>query len=225
VELEQGRILVDGVDLRSVGLADVRGRVDGISIIPQDPLLFAGSLRRSLDPLNEHESDPIWDALRTVGMAASISVLPGGLEGTSAEGGANFSLGERQLLCFARALLRRPKILLLDEATASVDHATDERIQSTIRRSLRNATLLTVAHRLHTIMDYDRVVVMHKGRCAEAAPPHELLQRRDSQLSALVDGFGARTAARLREIAAEAHKTSLRGRNSSGNSLHCSQRL
>ena len=137
-------------------------------------------------------------------MAEAITALPGGLDGKLDEGGANFSVGERQLLCFARALLRRPKVLVLDEATASIDHAADERIQRVVREEMAATTLLTIAHRLHTVMDYDRVAVIAAGRCAELGRPHELLEKPSSQLSVLVDAIGGRAAARLRDLAREA---------------------
>ena len=204
VELERGTVSVDGVDLATLGLAAVRGRA--LAIVPQDPVLFSGAARRSLDPLGEHANDdaPLWAALRQVQMAEAITALPGGLDGKLDEGGANFSVGERQLLCFARALLRRPKVLVLDEATASIDHAADERIQRVVREEMAATTLLTIAHRLHTVMDYDRVAVIAAGRCAEIGRPHELLEQPASQLSVLVDAIGGRAAARLRDLAREA---------------------
>jgi ABC-type multidrug transport system fused ATPase/permease subunit len=113
-------------------------------------------------------------------------------------------VGERQLLCFARALLRTPRVLVLDEATASVDHAADERIQRAIRTTMRSTTLLTIAHRLQTVLDYDAIICMRAGRCIEAGAPHELLQAPDSALFAVVSSLGAETADRLRAIAKRA---------------------
>jgi ABC-type multidrug transport system fused ATPase/permease subunit len=173
--------------------------------VTQDPTLFRGAVRRSLDPLDAHSEDQLWDALAAVGMAETVRCLPGGLDAPVEEGGANWSVGERQLLCFARATLRSPKVLLLDEATASIDHAADAGIQRAIRTAMGEVTLLTIAHRLHTVVDYERILVMSAGRCAEAGGPHELLSREGSALGALVDAVGGATALRLRAIAAEAH--------------------
>lgn len=133
-----------------------------------------------------------------------MSCLEGGLGALSDEGGASWSAGERQLLCFARALLRSPRVLLLDEATASIDHGADERIQRAIRTAMRLMTLLTVAHRLQTVLDYDRIACMADGRCVEVGVPHDLLQRPDSTLSAMVDSLGGKASARLRAIARSA---------------------
>jgi ABC-type multidrug transport system fused ATPase/permease subunit len=221
VELSSGSILIDGVDLANLGLAEVRSRA--LAIIPQEPLLFKGALRRSLDPLHVHTDDKLWDALRTVDMERAVlgagrdgrdrgaqdGAKDGGsdrgaLQASSDEGGANWSVGERQLLCFARALLRTPRVLVLDEATASVDHAADERIQRAIRTTMRSTTLLTIAHRLQTVLDYDAIICMRAGRCIEAGAPHELLKAPDSALFAVVSSLGAETADRLRAIAKRA---------------------
>ena len=139
-------------------------------------------------------------------MERAINEMDGGLNANAEEGGANWSVGERQLLCFSRALLRSPRVLLLDEATASVDHAADERIQRAIRTAMRATTLLTVAHRLQTVVDYDTILVMGGGKCIEQGSPHQLLQRPESALGTIVSSIGARTAARLCAIAKAAEE-------------------
>ncbi|EOD24477.1 hypothetical protein EMIHUDRAFT_50939, partial [Emiliania huxleyi CCMP1516] len=184
VEVEAGRISLDGVDLRTLGLQRVRGRALGI--VTQEPVLFRGAVRRSLDPLDQFTDEALWGALRAVGMEPAVRGLADGLSSESEEGGVNWSLGERQLLCFARAVLRAPRVLLLDEATASIDHAADARIQSALRTTMRETTLLTVAHRLHTVVDYDRILVLSAGRCVEAGAPHDLLRQEGSALSEMV---------------------------------------
>lgn len=199
VELESGTVRIDGVDLRTLGLHAVRGRA--LAIIPQEPVLFRGAVRRSLDPLAQHSDEALWAALETVDMARTVRGLEGELSAESDESGSNFSVGERQLLCFARAMLRAPRLLVLDEATASVDHLADERIQRAIRGAMRSTTLLTVAHRLHTVMDYDRILVLSDGKCAEIGVPHALLQEPASSLSQLVDLIGGEVGLKLRDIA------------------------
>lgn len=163
-------------------------------------------MRRSLDPLEQHNDVQLWSALHSVDMESAVRGLEDGLSTSSDEGGTNWSVGERQLLCFARALLRSPRILLLDEATASIDHAADERIQRAIRTAMASTTLLTVAHRLQTVLDYDQIVCMANGKCVEAGTPHSLLSKPQSMLSETVDSLSGRAAARLRAIASKAEK-------------------
>jgi ABC-type multidrug transport system fused ATPase/permease subunit len=196
VELESGSVLVDGVDLAKLGLSDVRGR---LSIIPQDPFLLAGTLRDCLDPFSISSDGDILEALkavRLVGTDADTSALDRRVD----EGGSNFSVGERQLLCLARALLAKPTVLVLDEATASVDGETDVFIQRMLRTRFKNTTLLTVAHRLHTIMDYDTILVMDGGRAAEYGPPKRLINDK-GLFASLVASTGGESARALREIA------------------------
>ena len=192
VELAAGRILIDGVDLRGVGLPRLRSK---LSIIQQEPVLFRGSLRYNLAPVDDGAhplSDAAcWDALRRSGLEDKVRSLGGGLEWDVAEAGANLSAGERQLLCMARALLRRASILVMDEATASVDHATDARIQQMVRTELRGAcTVLTVAHRLNTVVFYDQVLLLDRGAVLEHGPPLELLGRAGGGFRKLAEESG-----------------------------------
>jgi len=170
-ELTSGTISIDGVDISKLALSALRAK---LAIIPQDPVLFTGSLRYNLDPFNEHSDAALWDTLDACKMAEATRAHGDGLARTIEERGGNLSMGQRQLVCMARALLRNATVLVLDEATASVDMETDDIIQQTLREKLAHATVLTIAHRLDTIMHCDRVVVMHQGYVAECGPPHEL---------------------------------------------------
>ena len=184
--LSGGSIVIDGEDIGKMGLFDLRSR---LTIIPQDPILFSGSLRSNLDPLNERSDQEIWDALKRVNLLDSLQTQSSegeaiqdnissnfSLDYAVAENGANFSQGQRQLLCLARALLRRTRIVFLDEATASVDNDTDARIQETIRQEFVEGTVITIAHRLRTIIDYDKVLVLDKGQVMEYGSPLELIE-------------------------------------------------
>ncbi|KAJ1981631.1 hypothetical protein H4R35_000630 [Dimargaris xerosporica] len=177
VEAARGRITIDGVDIAKLGLYDLRSR---LTIIPQDPVLFAGTVRENLDPLQEHDDSALWDALECVHLKAYVQAQADQLEHVVAQNGTNFSVGQRQLVCLARALLRWTKVLVLDEATAAIDVETDELIQQTIRREFSDCTVLTIAHRINTVMDSDRILVMDHGQVAEFAPPQLLLKNSDS---------------------------------------------
>uniref|UniRef100_A0AAY5KK77 ATP-binding cassette sub-family B member 6 n=1 Tax=Esox lucius TaxID=8010 RepID=A0AAY5KK77_ESOLU len=184
VELNQGQILLDGVDTSQVGLTQLRSK---LAIIPQDPFLFSGTVRENLDPCGLHPDHQLMDALGHCHLIPLINRI-GGLEAEVGERGRSLSLGQRQLLCLARALLTEAKILCIDEATASVDQKTDKLLQQTIREKFQDKTVLTIAHRINTIMDSDRVLVMHSGKVVEYDTPAALCQREDSMFSKLVGG-------------------------------------
>lgn len=191
-----GRIIIDGIDIQTIGLNDLRR---SISIIPQEPILFSGPVRRNLDPFNEYTDEAIWSALEAVQLKKIVLELEGGLDSAVAEGGHNFSVGQRQLICLARAILRRNRVLVLDEATANVDPETDAFVQKTIRELFKDCTVLTIAHRLDTIMDSDRVLVLDAGEVREFDEPHVLLTN-GGQLAAMTAST-AQQADRLRRIA------------------------
>ncbi|KAK9870727.1 hypothetical protein WA026_008296 [Henosepilachna vigintioctopunctata] len=164
-----GTIEIDGIDIAKIGLTDLRTK---ISIIPQEPTLFSETLRYNLDPFGKYEDDILWQALEAVELKKVVDSLGMNVS----EGGSNFSVGQRQLICLARAIVRNNKILVMDEATANVDPQTDALIQKSIRENFKNCTVLTVAHRINTIIDSNKVIVMDAGQMKEFAHPHELLQ-------------------------------------------------
>ncbi|XP_026534013.1 canalicular multispecific organic anion transporter 1 isoform X2 [Notechis scutatus] len=174
LEAAGGKILIDGLDIATLGLHDLREK---LTIIPQDPILFSGSLRMNLDPFDQYSDEDIWHTLELAHLKSYVQTLPEGLSSPVSEGGENLSVGQRQLVCLARALLRKSKILILDEATAAVDMETDHLIQETIRSEFANCTVITIAHRLHTIMDSHRVLVLQEGKIVEFDSPEELLQQ------------------------------------------------
>ncbi|NXV77631.1 MRP2 protein, partial [Atlantisia rogersi] len=174
LEAAGGTIIIDGVDIATIGLHDLR---QNLTIIPQDPVLFTGTLRMNLDPFDQYTDEEVWKALELAHLKTYVQDLPERLLHLVSEGGENLSVGQRQLVCLARALLRKAKILILDEATAAVDLETDHLIQTTIRSAFANCTVLTIAHRLHTIMDSNRVMVLQAGRIVEYDSPEELLKK------------------------------------------------
>ena len=172
-------IEIDGYNCLKGGLKDVRG---AISIIPQDPVMFNGTVKSNVDPTNEYGDDEIMSALQN----AELGEVVGSLQDPVDDGGNNYSVGQRQLFCLARALLRKTKVLVLDEATANVDVQTDEKIQGTLRREFDSCTVITIAHRLNTIADSDYILVMDDGRVGEFASPAELEKDRESMWSKLL---------------------------------------
>ena len=227
LEASEGSICIDGIDVSKISLHDLRSRV---AIIPQDPVLFSGTLRSNLDAFDEHTNSELYDALERVHLAQSTGtssrdehLVPSGpAEGSSStaavpatdvninvfaslssrisEGGLNLSQGQRQLLCLARAIVSRPKIMVLDEATSAVDMATDVLIQRSIREDFRDSTLLVIAHRLSTIADFDRILVMEDGRAVEFDSPRALLAKKEkgSVFKGMVEQSGEKD--KLREI-------------------------
>nr|XP_003409027.1 canalicular multispecific organic anion transporter 1 [Loxodonta africana] len=173
LEAAEGHITIDGVDIASIGLHDLREK---LTIIPQDPILFSGTLRMNLDPFNNYSDEEIWKALELAHLKSFVAGLQLGLSYEVTEAGDNLSIGQRQLLCLGRALLRKSKILIMDEATAAVDLETDHLIQTTIKNEFSQCTVITIAHRLHTIMDSDKVMVLDNGMIVEYGSPEELLK-------------------------------------------------
>ncbi|XP_008222083.1 PREDICTED: putative ABC transporter C family member 15 [Prunus mume] len=186
VEPLGGQILIDGVDISKIGLQDFRSR---LSIIPQDPTLFQGTMRTNLDPLQQHSDQELWEVLNQCRLAEIIRQDQRLLDTPVAEDGENWSVGQRQLVCLARVLLKRRKILVLDEATASIDTATDILIQQTIRKETSGCTVITVAHRIPTVIDNDLVLVLDEGRVLEYDSPARLLEDSSSAFSKLVAEF------------------------------------
>ncbi|XP_070850126.1 ATP-binding cassette sub-family C member 4-like [Chaetodon trifascialis] len=194
----QGKIYIDGVLTSEIGLHDLRQKM---SIIPQDPVLFTDTVRKNMDPFNQHADEDLWKALEEVQLKAAVEELPAKLETVLAESGSNFSVGQRQLVCLARAILRKNRILIIDEATANVDPRTDELIQKTIREKFRDCTVLTIAHRLNTIIDSDRILVLDSGTIQELDCPLTLLQNKEGALYKMVQQTGQAEAAALLEAA------------------------
>jgi ABC-type multidrug transport system fused ATPase/permease subunit len=182
-EKYEAPISIDGVDTLRIGLRELRSK---LGIIPQNPVLFSGTIRSNMDPFGQYSDDQIWNSLEQCGLKASVEAMPGGLGATVAEYGSNMSAGMRQMLVMGRALLKQCRILLLDEATSSVDFETDKEIQRTLREAFKSTTVLTIAHRINTIMDSDKILVMKDGFVAEYAPPQELLKDENSIFSEIV---------------------------------------
>ncbi|KAG7379231.1 hypothetical protein PHYPSEUDO_008857 [Phytophthora pseudosyringae] len=178
-----GSVYIDEVSTTALTLTELRSRM---AIIPQDPVLFAASVRFNLDPTGQATDNDLWNAIRKSRLENFIKGLRGGLDAEVLEGGDNLSVGERQLICLARAILRNSKILCLDEATASIDHSTDEFIQASIRREFAEATVLTIAHRVETILDYDKILVLKQGHIVEVGSPSELLNKLNGEFAGML---------------------------------------
>ncbi|KAG8259190.1 Multidrug resistance-associated protein 4 [Homalodisca vitripennis] len=194
----QGEIEIDYIVTSSIGLHELRSK---ISIIPQEPVLFSGTVRKNLDPFDQYQDTVLWNALEEVELKEVVQDLAGGLNGKLSEGGSNLSVGQRQLVCLARAIVRNNRVLVMDEATANVDPQTDALIQSTIRRKFADCTVLTIAHRLNTVMDSDKVLVMSAGSAVEFEHPHILLQNKEGVLYGMVEQTGRVTRDLLHNIA------------------------
>ncbi|KAL3662996.1 hypothetical protein V7S43_011939 [Phytophthora oleae] len=186
-DFDSGRVLIDDVDIATINLRELRR---SLAIIPQDPVLFSGPLRENLDPFHEYSDERIWHVLKQVHMANSLRRWGAGLDFEVAEGGDNLSVGQRQLICIGRALLKDSKVVVLDEATANVDTATDALIQTTIQETFEDKTVLTIAHRINTIMHCDKIAVMDAGRVVEFDSPSALLAQPQSVFAALAKKSG-----------------------------------
>uniref|UniRef100_A0A2S2QEN8 Putative multidrug resistance-associated protein lethal n=1 Tax=Sipha flava TaxID=143950 RepID=A0A2S2QEN8_9HEMI len=200
--ISEGEIVIDDLEIHKLGLHELRSK---ISIIPQEPVLFSGSMRSNLDPLKIYPDHILWHAIDEVELRNVVESLPSGLNSKVSEGGSNLSVGQRQLVCLARAIVQNNKILVLDEATANVDPQTDALIQNTIRNKFRMCTVLTVAHRLNTVMDSDKVLVMDAGEMVEFDHPHNLLKNQNGFLYKMVEQTGLANAQMLHNIASESH--------------------
>ncbi|KAL3281370.1 hypothetical protein HHI36_004580 [Cryptolaemus montrouzieri] len=198
LSITEGQIIIDDVNITDIGLHDLRSK---ISIIPQEPVLFSGTVRKNLDPFEEYSDADLWKALEDVELKEAVDDLTSGLNSKVSEGGTNFSIGQRQLFCLARAILRNNRILVLDEATANVDPQTDGLIQATIRQKFAECTVLTIAHRLHTVMDSDKVLVMDAGRVKELDHPFILLQNKEGVFYGMVQQTGRATSEILYDVA------------------------
>ncbi|XP_054154950.1 ATP-binding cassette sub-family C member 2-like [Oppia nitens] len=187
IEPAMGNIVIDDIDISRLGLQELRSR---LTIIPQEPVLYSGTIRSNLDPFDSYTDSDLWSVLEQSHLKQYVQSLDSKLDSPVSESGNNFSVGQRQLVCLARALLRHTSVLILDEATAAVDVETDALIQRTIRQEFSSCTVLTIAHRINTIMDSDRVLVFNDGRVAEFAEPDVLLANKSSIFYSLARDAG-----------------------------------
>ncbi|VAI70532.1 unnamed protein product [Triticum turgidum subsp. durum] len=191
VEPAEGKIIIDSVDISTIGLHDLRSR---LGIIPQDPTLFQGTIRYNLDPLGQFSDQQIWEVLDKCQLLEAVQDKEQGLDSHVVEDGSNWSMGQRQLFCLGRALLRRCRILVLDEATASIDNATDALLQKTIRTEFKHCTVITVAHRIPTVMNCDMVLAMSDGKVVEFDKPTKLMETEGSLFRKLVEEYRSHTS-------------------------------
>ncbi|KAM3696211.1 hypothetical protein ACJW30_06G022900 [Castanea mollissima] len=189
VEPAAGQIMIDGINISLLGLHDLRSR---LSIIPQDPTMFEGTVRSNLDPLEEYTDEQIWEALEKCQLGDEVRKKEGKLDSTVNENGENWSVGQRQLVCLGRVLLKKSKVLVLDEATASVDTATDNLIQQTLRQHFSNCTVITIAHRITSVLDSDMVLLLNNGLIEEHDSPTRLLENKSSSFAQLVAEYTVR---------------------------------
>uniref|UniRef100_A0A8B9CI80 ATP binding cassette subfamily C member 8 n=1 Tax=Anser brachyrhynchus TaxID=132585 RepID=A0A8B9CI80_9AVES len=183
VDTFEGRIIIDGIDIAKLPLQTLRSR---LSIILQDPILFSGTIRFNLDPEKKCTDSMLWEALEIAQLKHVVKALPGGLDAIVTEGGENFSQGQRQLFCLARAFVRKTSIFIMDEATASIDMATENILQKVVMTAFADRTVVTIAHRVHTILNADLVIVMKRGVILEYDKPEVLLEREDSVFASFV---------------------------------------
>jgi ATP-binding cassette, subfamily C (CFTR/MRP), member 4 len=204
LEAENGSIKLDSVDIKSLGLHTLRTHM---SVISQVPVLFSGcTVRENLDPFHAYPDQTLKNALDDVHMTSVINDLPQGWNSMVAEGGSNFSVGQRQLLCLARAILCKNKLLVLDEPTANVDRRTDQLLQEALHKSFEGATILSVAHRLDTVIDHDYILVLGHGHVLEFGSPADLLENENGQFSSMVRDTGESMSQDLRQRALESRK-------------------
>uniref|UniRef100_A0AAY5ES54 ATP-binding cassette, sub-family C (CFTR/MRP), member 9 n=1 Tax=Electrophorus electricus TaxID=8005 RepID=A0AAY5ES54_ELEEL len=183
VDVFHGKIIIDGIDICKLPLQTLRSR---LSIILQDPVLFSGSIRFNLDPERTCTDDRLWEALEIAQLKNMVRSLPGGLDAVVTEGGENFSVGQRQLFCLARAFVRKSSILIMDEATASIDMATENILQKVVMTAFADRTVVTIAHRVHTILTADLVIVMKRGNILEYGTPQTLMEQEDGMFASFV---------------------------------------
>ncbi|KAG0003754.1 hypothetical protein BGZ79_000079 [Entomortierella chlamydospora] len=208
VEASRGTIYIDGIDISTLGLNDLRTKV---GVISQEPVLFVGTIRSNLDPFGQHEDNALWRALDAVHLGDKVREMPLRLDSSVVENGKNFSLGQRQLICIARSLVIGSKIIVLDEAAASMDMVTDKLLQEATKENFADCTVLTIAHRMNTIIESDKVLVMDGGVVAEFGEPYKLLQNPDGVFARLVSHTGEAASKKLAMTAKDAHNTRERG--------------
>lgn len=219
---EEGNITIDGIDIGKIGLRNLR---QAITIIPQDPTLFSGTIRSNLDPFGLYSDEAIFEALRRTNLISKSTEEDGenqnkfkNLDSPITEGGGNLSQGERQLVCLSRSLLKNPKVMMLDEATSSIDYKSDSIIQKTIREEFSNSTILTIAHRLRTIIDYDMILVLDHGKVVEYDNPYVLIADKNSLFYSMCENSGELEA--LIKLAKEAFIEKKNNKNKNKNKKH-----